>query len=169
MHVTIISDASYCPKYKVAGYGYWIASGRGKLGGSGQIVEEVEDTNSAEMMAVCNAVWHALTERLVEHGDALLIQTDSLAAIDRLRNKRVVTMTDQQTRILAYFEKTVRRMNLNVQFRHVKGHTIHQEPRYIANRMCDKRAKEEMRAARKTKMAQPYIQEIKELLSEHQP
>lgn len=168
MHVTILSDASYCPKYKVAGYGFWIACGRGKLGGSGQILEDVEDTNAAEMMAVCNAIWHGITDQLIERGDRLLIQTDSLAAIDRLRGQRVVTFTNQQRRIVAYYEKTVRRMELNVQLRHVKGHTVHQEARFVANRMCDKRAKEQMRAARKTKMAQPYIQEIKELLSEHQ-
>lgn len=168
MNVTILCDASYCPKYKVAGYGFWIACTRGKLGGSGRIVEDVEDTNAAEMMAICNSIWHGVTEGFIERGDSLLIQTDSLAAIDRLRGQRVVTFTDQQRRIVAYYEKAVRRLDLTVQLRHVKAHTTIQEPRFVANRMCDKRAKEEMRAARKTKMAQPYIQQIKELLSEHQ-
>ena len=163
MHVTILSDASYCPKYKVAGYGFWIACSRGKLGGGGQILEDVEDTNAAEMMAICNAVWHGVTDQLIERGDKLLIQTDSLAAIDRLRGQRVVTVTDQQKRIVAYYEKAVRRLELNVQLRHVKGHTIHQEARFVANRMCDKRAKEQTRAARKTRAAQPYINEIKEM------
>ena len=167
MHVTILSDASYCPKYKVAGYGFWIACSRGKLGGGGQILEDVEDTNAAEMMAICNAVWHGVTDQLIERGDKLLIQTDSLAAIDRLRGQRVVTVTDQQKRIVAYYEKAVCRLELNVQLRHVKGHTLHQEARFVANRMCDKRAKEQMRAARKTRAAQPYINEIKEMLREH--
>lgn len=169
MNVTILSDASYCPKYKVAGYGFWIACTRGKLGGSGQILEDVEDTNAAEMMAICNAIWHGVTDRLIERGDRLLIQTDSLAAIDRLRGQRVVTVTEQQSRVVAYYEKTVRRLELGVQLRHVKAHTLHQEPRFVANRMCDKRAKEEMRAARKAKIAQSHIQAITELLSEHQP
>lgn len=169
MNVTVLSDASYCPKYKVAGYGFWIACSRGKFGGGGQIIEEVDDTNAAEMMAVCNSVWHGVNEGLIQRGDKLLIQTDSLAAIDRLYGKRVVTLTEQQTRIIAYYDKAVRRLELNVQLRHVKGHTIHKEARYVANRMCDKRAKEQMRAARKAKMAQSHIQEIKELLREHQP
>lgn len=164
MNVTVLSDASYCPKYKVAGYGYWIACGRGKLGGGGQILEDVEDTNAAEMMAICNAVWHGVTDKLIQEGDNLLIQTDSLAAIDRLRGQRVVTVTEQQSRVIAYYEKAIRRLELSVHLRHVKGHTLHQEARYVANRMCDKRAKEQMRAARKTKIAQPYIQQIKEIL-----
>lgn len=164
MLVTVISDASFCPQYKVAGYGYWIASGRGKQGGSGQIIEEVEDTNSAEMMAVCNAIWHGVTKHLIVQNDSVLVQTDSLAAIDRLRGTRVVTMTDQQKRIVAYYEKTIRRMGLSVSLRHVKGHTVHQEARYAANRACDKRAKVEMRAARKHKIAQTHIDQIKEML-----
>lgn len=166
MNVTLLSDASYCPKYKVAGYGFWIACSRGKLGGSGQILEDVEDTNAAEMMAICNSIWHGVTDRLIERGDRLLIQTDSLAAIDRLHGHRVVTLTQQQERIIAYYEKAVRRLELSVQFRHVKGHTLCQESRFVANRICDKRAKEQMRVARKTKMMQPHIQAIKELLND---
>lgn len=169
MNVTILTDASYCPKYRVAGYGFWIACGRGKFGGGGKIVEEVHDTNAAEMMALCNSIWNGVNNGLIHCGDRLLMQTDSLAAIDRLKAQRVVTLTEQQQRIIAYYQKAVRRLSLDVQFRHVKGHTLHQEPRFVANRMCDKRAKEQMRAARKEKMLEPHYKAIKELLNEHQP
>lgn len=166
MNVTLLCDASYCPDYKVAGYGYWIASQRGKIGGAGKIVDDVEDTNTAEMMAICNTIWHGVGHKLIERGDRLLIQTDSLAAIDRLRGQKVVTITKQQTTVLEYYEKVVRRLELEVVLRHVKAHTINKEARFVANRMCDKRAKEQMRAARKTKIAQPHITAIKELLRE---
>lgn len=167
MNVTILSDASYCPEHKVAGYGFWIACQRGKLGGGGVIIEDVEDTNAAEMMAACNSIWHGVTNGIILKGDELLIQTDSLAAIDRLEGRRVVTMTAQQERIVAYYEKTIRRMELSVVLRHVKAHTGRLEARYTANRMCDIRARKNMRAARKQKIAQPYITAIKELLREH--
>lgn len=163
MRVTIISDASYCPKYRVAGYGYWIASTRGKQGGGGQIIEEVEDTNAAEMMALCNAIWHGTADQLILPQDELLLQTDSLAAIDRLKNTRVVTMTDQQKRVLRYFEKTVSRFQFSVSFRHVKGHTGFTEARFAANRACDKRAKDAMREARKAKIIQPCAELIEEM------
>mgnify|MGYP001764934985 CR=1 FL=1 len=165
MKITVLSDASYCPKYKVAGYGFWIACARGKLGGGGKIIEEVEDTNAAEMMAICNSIWHGVSEELILRGDELLVQTDSLAAIDRLRGQRVVTLTDQQNRIIAYYEKVVRRLDLKVVLRHVKGHTGNREARFVANRMCDKRAKDHMRAARSAKIAEPYIQQIREMLT----
>lgn len=165
MNVTILSDASYCPEYKVAGYGFWIACGRGKLGGGGQITEEVEDTNAAEMMAICNSICYGVDRRLIEPGDRLLVQTDSLAAIDRLQGKRVVTLTPQQERIIAYYQKVVRGLDLTVVFRHIKGHTGLPEARYVANRMCDKRARDHMRAARSAKIAEPYLQQIREMLT----
>lgn len=163
MNVTILTDASYCSRYKVAGYGFWIASHRGKLGGGGKVVEDVEDVNAAEMMAIANAIWHGLNSRLLQKGDTLLIQSDSLGAIDRLRG-RAVTMTQQQLRVIAYYEKVVRRLEFNVRFRHVKAHTMNEAPRFVANRMCDKRAKENLRAARREKIAQVHIQQIQEIL-----
>ncbi len=165
MNITILTDASYCPKYKVAGYGYWIACQRGKLGGSGKIVEDVEDTNAAEMMAICNSIWHGVSSGVIHKGDRILVQTDSLAAIDRLKAIRVVTITQQQERIVAYYQKAIHRLELEVTLRHVKAHTGQQEARFVANRMCDKRAKDAMREARRIKIAQPYIESIKEILN----
>lgn len=167
MDVTVLSDASFCPNYHVAGYGYWIASSRGKLGGGGAVIEEVLDTNAAEMMAVCNAIWHAIGAGLICEGDNLLIQTDSTAAIDRFKGTRVVTITEQQSRVIKYFEKIVSRLKLTVRFRHVKAHTAINDSRSLANRSFDKRAKAAMREARKAKIAAPYINQIEEMLHEH--
>lgn len=167
MNVTILCDASFCPTYHVAGYGYWIASERGKLGGGGAVIEEVLDTNAAEMMAVCNAIWHAIGAGLIHEGDYLLIQTDSTAAIDRFEAKKAVNITEQQNRVIAYFDKICRRLKLQVRFRHVKAHTNVTDRRSLANQSCDKRAKAAMREARKTKIAAPYIHHIEEMLHEH--
>lgn len=169
MNVTILCDASYCPQYRVAGYGFWIACQRKRFGGGGAIKSSVDGTNTAEMMAICNAIWHGVGQKAIEKGDSLLIQSDSLAAIDRLDEKKVVSVTEQQQEVITYFREIILKMDFSVKFRHVKGHTAHQEARFVANRMCDKRAKFHMRAARKQLVAKPYIEEIKELLREHQP
>lgn len=163
MNVTILSDASYCSKHKVAGYGFWIACHRGKLGGGGIIEEDVDDVNAAEMMAVANSIWHGLNASLICKGDNLLIQSDSLGAIDRLRGRNV-TITQQQLRVIGYYEKVVSRLELTVRFKHVKAHTSREEARFVANRMCDKRAKENLRAARRNKTTQIHIQRIEEIL-----
>lgn len=165
MDVTVLSDASFCCNHKIAGYGYWIASARGKTGGEGVVAEEVFDPNTAEMMAICNAIWHGVGAGLIRQGDNLLIQTDSVAAIDRFKGEKV-NITEQQSRVIAYFDKVTRRLNLGVRFRHVKAHTSCEDKRSIANRMCDKRAKTAMRKARNAKIADPHIQQIKEILRE---
>lgn len=151
MRVTLICDASYCHKHKVAGYGFWIASERGKLGGSGEISQEVENNNTAEMMAICNTIWKGVNHNLIQPGDALLIQTDSVTAIGKLRGALPIA-TEQERAVLVYFDKTVARNALLIEFRHVRGHTSFDGARYAANRMCDMRARRAMRMARSLKM-----------------
>lgn len=166
MNVTVLCDASYCPDMRLAGYGYWIACQRGKRGGSGRIESHVGDVNSAEMMAICNTIWHGVNNGLIERGDILLIQTDSLASIDRLEGKREVKVTEQQQTIIAYFEKIVRRLDIGYSFRHVKAHTNLDAPRYRANRMCDLRARKEMLEARRLQTIRNNMTTIRGLLHE---
>lgn len=151
MNVTLICDASYCDRYKVAGYGYWIACTRGKSGGSGRVQVDVDSSGTAEMMAICNTIWRGITDRLIEPGDKLLIQTDCLQAIEVMRGTRGPSHP-QEDQVIEYFERTIKRFNLQTEFRHVKGHTHIREARYAANRACDKRAKREMRLARVDKI-----------------
>jgi len=161
MRVTIICDASYCPQQNVAGYGYWIASDRGKKGGGGQVVAAVLDNNTAEMMAVCNTLWHGIKNGLIQAGDEILIQTDCLSAIDRLGETKPATR-EQDKQVLEYFRKVTLDHNLKISWRHVKGHTNHADARFAANRKCDQRAKQHMRLARVEKIGK----HVKELLDE---
>jgi ribonuclease HI len=87
MRVTIIADASFCPNTNVAGYGYWIATERGKQGGGGEMKGRVEGNIAAEMQAVANALHIALRLTLVQQKDEVLIQTDCMAAIDAFEGK----------------------------------------------------------------------------------
>jgi ribonuclease HI len=151
MRVTLISDASYCNRYKVAGYGFWIASQRGKLGGSGQMTKDVENNNTAEMMAICNAIWQGLAKGVLARGDELLLQSDCLSAMDKMQGIQKA-VTAQEKEVLAYFAKTLQENGLSAIFRHVRGHTQIKEARYAANRTCDKLAKAQMRLARKIKI-----------------
>jgi ribonuclease HI len=151
MRVTIICDASFCDQYKVAGYGYWIASARTKCGGSGYIVKEVENNNTAEMIAIANSVWRGINDRLIYHSDTLLIQTDCTSAIAKLSGTQVCK-TVQEYDVCEYFNRIVQSMNLLVSFRHVRGHTGIADSRSEANRMCDRKAKHEMRLARINKI-----------------
>lgn len=148
MNVTVMSDASYCHTHKLAGYGYWIACERGKEGGGGVINDSVDGVNCAEMMAVCNTMWHGMKEGLIHRGDTLLVQTDSMHTINALSRQHPVRMTKQEIQVITYFDEIVTKYDLTVNFRHVKGHSDSKEKRHLANNMCDQRAKQHLRAAR---------------------
>lgn len=153
-------DASYCHTNKVAGYGYWIASGRGKKGGGGPIQSDVDNNNIAEMMAIYNAVWKGLEADLIHNGDELLIQSDSLRAMDSLAHRLRTPPTPQESQVVEYFDRMCNRWGLNVRFKHVKGHSGVQDQRSAANRHCDRRAKDGLRLARLNKIKR----EVEEIL-----
>lgn len=156
MHVTIISDASWCPETRAAGYGYWIACERGKGPGGGSLRMLCSGSNAAEMMAIVRAVADGLKQGFIEPGDQLLIQTDSQAAIDAFTHKRSVGGDER----LAYDEmrKLLNGRRITTRFKHVKGHSNVQDARSVTNRMCDQRAKAGMKAMRDQQRGAPvYI------------
>jgi ribonuclease HI len=142
---TLLVDASWCPNTGVAGYGYWIASDRGKLGGGAALQGILSSSNLAEMQAICNVIHIAKSKGLILPQEEVLVQTDCIAAILGLRNARPLNADEEQTRA-KFAELTEDHL---VVFRHVKAHTGRWEARFSANRKCDKRAKDAMRIARK--------------------
>lgn len=146
MNVTVLTDASHCPDHKVAGYGFWIASERGKLPGSGAMKNLVRTSTLAEMQAVVNAVWKGIKTELIQDGDELLIQIDCESAIYAFRGKRGVA--DDEKEVVEQLHMILTKLNLKCKFRHVKAHTGSLAPRSKANDACDKRAKKAMRRAR---------------------
>lgn len=146
MHVTILADASHCPDTKAGGYGYWIASQRGKKGGSGQFKDRVATSTLAEIMALANSLYEAVRHSLVIEKDVVLFQTDCEAAIFGFTKKRKVS-TDEFTTV-NYVDKLAKHLNLTIQFKHVKGHSSDKAARFAANNACDRAARKAMRKAR---------------------
>lgn len=146
MNVTVLTDASHCPDLKVAGYGFWIASERGKLPGSGVMKNLVRTSTLAEMQAVVNALWKGAKAGLIRKGDELLIQIDCEAAIYAFRHKRNVA--DDEKEVVEQLYRILTTLDLKCKFRHVKAHTGSDAARSRANDSCDKRAKKAMRRAR---------------------
>jgi ribonuclease HI len=157
MSITIVADASYCPDHKLAGYGYWIASSRGKQAGGGVcgISGEVANNTVAEMMAVCNALWHALKSNLLQSGDRLLIQTDCLAAIGAFDGSRS-SLNQQERDAVHYMRNASSRYDIEIFYRHVKGHSATMDARSESNRRCDAKAKECMREERSRYVASKF-------------
>lgn len=158
MRVTIIADASFCDENKVGGYGYWISSDRGRRGGGDEFKGRVNTNVIAEMMAICNALYVGIATKLVDVGDEVLLQTDCIPAIDAFCDK-LREPCQQTVEVAKKLREAADEKGLKITFRHVRGHTQQQAPRYTANRLCDKRAKEAMRRAR----SRVTINQIKEL------
>lgn len=147
MRATIIADASWCPDTKAAGYAFWIASDRGKQGGSGAFKERVVTSCVAEMMALVNGLHTACKQGLVQNADSVLMQTDCLGAIQAFQGQRGYMSPVEQS-VVKYYEELLTASSVHVSFRHVKGHTTRKEPRYYINSKCDEFAKKAMRKAR---------------------
>ena len=149
MIVTIIADASHCPHTKVAGYGYWIISNRGRLGGGNRFKQLLPDCGTAEALAIVNSIYLAFSHDIAAKDDTLVIQSDSQFAINLL--KGIYTPRNKaEIHALAVFNAYVSTNNCTTDFRHVKGHdTDNSSARSVTNKICDESAKLYMRTARK--------------------
>lgn len=148
MRVTVIADASHCPDTKAAGYGFWAVSERGRHGGGGPMQVPIDSSSAAEMAAIVNGLYFALFKGIATKGDHILLQTDCQAAIDAFESKRRILTSDEKYAKARFFD-IKKRNNVTVSFRHVKGHTNRTEARYVTNNLCDQRAKDGMRLARR--------------------
>lgn len=146
MLVTIMTDASLCATHFVGGFGYWIASPRGKEAGGGIFKGTIADSYEAEFKAVANSLHSAIQKQLVQHGDKVIIQLDNSGVIYCMSGQN--TVRKDLTDVVSTIRILEKQYNLSLEFRHVKGHTQRKENRYIANKMCDKRAKQFMKEAR---------------------
>lgn len=146
MLVTLLADASFCPETRVGGYGYWIASGRGKRGGGGVFRKRLASSALAEMLAIANALYIAKSVGLIQFRDHVIIQTDCQAAIIAFHNGRKLNKDEEDA--YKFFINFMTIAGVSTEFRHVKGHSSKKEARYAANKHCDVRARDYMRQAR---------------------
>lgn len=108
----------------------------------------IDTSSAAEMAALANGLFFALLKGIAHQGDHVLLQTDCQGAIDAFESRRTVLTPDERRAKKELFGLKVKH-GVTVSFRHVKGHTSRTEARYVTNSLCDKRAKDGMRLARK--------------------
>lgn len=143
MLVTLMTDASVCDVEKVAGFGMWVVSKRGKLGYGDYIPKPICDSYIAEIEAAIHSLAVALVRGLIQKKDRVLVQLDNQGAIDCLRFKEVSrsdALEAQDT-----WRKLINAYDLTIELRHVKGHSQDKNKRFVSNNICDKRAKQAMR------------------------
>lgn len=147
MNITLMVDGSFCPETGAGGFGYWIASERGKLGGGGPIKNISDNPTDVEMKAICNALVIAMNLGFAVSGDKILVQTDSKQAIAAFEHNRIPGSESERMSV-SFLDKFRKENNLLVVYRHVKGHSDNPGARFAANNHCDERAKTAMRKVR---------------------
>lgn len=143
MKATVITDASFCPRTKAAGWAAWVrVDGRREpIKRYGAFKQPVLTSRDAEMLAAINGVFIAAKEGATR----VLVQTDCLAVVHMFEGVTVQkSIKDAFTRAQAQAGI----FGLRVSAKHVKGHTADPASRSWVNRWCDEQAGKEMRARR---------------------
>jgi len=149
MLVTLMTDASHCSTTKAAGFGFWCVSNRGKLSGGKPLNGVVRDAYQAEAKAVANSLIIGFRSGIIQQGDKVIVQLDNLAVVNGLMGKSNKVRKDVMD-VLRFIKNFKIENNIEIECRHVKGHTKRKENRFKANNHCDKIAKKQMKLARAT-------------------
>ena len=149
MIVTINTDASFNPQYKIGGYAYWIVY-NGKRVKRGGLLKECQNSTEAEIKAIANALYR-LTKTNFKDVFFIIINTDCTPAVDLItgKSKSEVKGTNEAIAAIYQYISELRLANsVNktseeyVEYRHVKAHTKATDKRSYVNDWCDKVAKD---------------------------
>lgn len=140
---TVITDASFCDKAKVAGWAAWIRidgiSYPIKRYGSFKTMPKT--SIEAEKLAAINGMWIAK-----EFGaDAIMLQSDCMSVI------HLIDGTTRQKKLKDWWYKRLASCGLlgvPMTAKHVKGHTKTNDARSYVNRWCDEKSRNAMRSIR---------------------
>lgn len=140
MRATVITDASFCPKTKAAGWAAWVRVDciSEPIKRYGAFRDRVASSRDAEMLAAINGVFIAAKFGATR----ILVQTDCLAVVHMFEG-----VTVKQAIKLAFTRAQEKAgiLGLNVSAKHVKGHSKDPASRSWVNRWCDEQAGKEMR------------------------
>lgn len=144
MLVTINTDASFHPSYKVGAFAFWIVCNQGRILKSGKL-KQTHAPHDAEGKCIANALFTLLNSDF--NGiTRIIINTDSMTCIQRMVGKGKVNTPERSVyNYLKALKKKHGIKHSNIEFRHVKAHQGTDTPRKYVNDWCDKQAKRHMR------------------------
>lgn len=148
MLVSLFTDASFCHRTCAGGWGAFIACERGKRYGGGQIEEYCKDSSHAELLAVRYGLRFAAERKLLRPKDEILLQTDSLTAMEVMETFAVRTRIKEYTEVHDRIRKGLMAWENKLRVRHIKGHSGTGTSRTYVHNKCDRLAHEGMRKAR---------------------
>lgn len=151
MIVTINTDASFHPQYKVGAYAFWIVCNQGKIVQSGAL-KKGKDSNDCEIQCIGNALYSVLMSNFTDV-KYIIINTDNKYAIEALRDKvkrRIKANPSACKMIDSIIGKLRRKYDIGprkhrakpfIDWRYVPAHTLGEDKRTWVNNECDRLAK----------------------------
>lgn len=145
--ITINTDASLCPNTNIGGYAFWIKSDKFTIKEFGSFNQVCENSTDAELKCIINAIVRLTSNcKNINYDYILVINTDSLGAINWIKNKK----NNLGATSSFYIEELKKKTRCKgVVLKHVKGHSSKNDSRSWVNRWCDEMAGNEMRKQRK--------------------
>lgn len=155
--VTLVTDASFCPSTRAAGWAAWAKSDRGFVKKCGIISKPLGNNNEAEFCAIANGLFIALQSTVCMPGDLVILQTDSHFAYHRLSGKKWAQAVSSKKvqpvhdSAKSVFQEMIKRHNLRLEVRQIKGHTAHhtREPHDHVMSWADKASRSRMSEMRR--------------------
>lgn len=150
MTITINTDASYHPQFKVGAFAFWIVCSEGRIVQSGPL-KEVVSAQDAELQAIGNALYAVFKSKYknIEH---IYINTDCKYGIDAVTKgkringcldtvKKIKKLLNQVYNKYQYSIDRSKKFKTYVSWRYVPAHTEGGTPRRWVNNRMDELAK----------------------------
>lgn len=134
---TVLTDASWCPDNKVAGWAAWIVCNDERVKKFDTFYGLIESSFEAEVKAILNGLWLAKNAFNTNHYHVV---SDCVMAMDALQGKH--NSKEWQNKMVDIVGTA------RVTFKHVKAHTNATDKRSWVNNWCDMQAKLSMRKLR---------------------
>lgn len=147
MIVTINTDASFHPHFKVAAFAFWIVSNEGRISNSGSLRKKVHRPEQAEFKCIINA-FHVLGKQGYKNINKIIVNTDCLNVIHlinddkkAIRRYRLGSWGNNLVTELFMVKRHFKMQKIACEFRHVPSHVDTETKRNWVNDWCDRQAK----------------------------
>lgn len=127
---TVVTDASWCPHERVAGWAAWLVCDGNRHKQYGAFKETVASSTEAEVKAILNGLYLARKRYDAQHYHVV---SDCVGAMLKLQN--ALNWRHELEKIVG---------TSRVTFKHVKAHTRNTDARSYVNNWCDVNAKTAM-------------------------
>lgn len=142
--ITIYTDASFCPRTKVAGWAAWVKCDNNQAFTYSGILKRATCCTVAEMMAIANAIWMVIRKHY-QKGKMLVVVTDSKTCKRCIENKKSINPSIQAA--IDYLLNILPE-DCQLKVNKVKAHSANDGKRSYVNSLVDGLAKAQMRQAR---------------------